>query len=200
MHLLLALLLSAAPAFALDVVPYQSGVAGKSVSVSTQGHDIPVQEFVNAILDGNTYPKTATYMGVTALLECRTLGRVDGYTVVYQRTGGNSLASSRHYVIALKVTKQTDTTAEIQWWLVKHTVNADGTFSGPYADTLNANRDKAVYTPYNHGTWRLDNNTDSIYYAAESDPGGSIPSFLVTQDAVMAFPLELMRVKWGITK
>lgn len=187
-------------ALALDVVPYQSGVAGKSTTVSTKGKDIPIEEFVNVIMNGSAYPKTASYMGVPALLECRTLERRDGYAVVYQRTGGNAMASSRQYVIALKVTKQTETMVEIQWWLVRHTVNADGTFTGPYADTLNANRDKAVYTPYNHGTWRLDNSTDSIYYAVESDPGGSIPSWLVTQDAVMAFPLELMKTKWGITQ
>jgi arylsulfatase A-like enzyme len=195
------LLLGAPSALAqsVELMPVQSGYQGRSTTVSTKGVDIPIDSFISAILDGNSYPKTATYFGVPALLECKTLAKLaDGTVIVYQRTGGNSLLSSRHYVIGLKVTKKTDTVAELQWYLVKHTQSADGSFSGPYASTLNANKDKAVYTPYNHGTWRYDKSAGTIYYAAESDPGGSIPSWAVSDAAVMAFPLELIRVKWGI--
>ncbi len=201
MHILLFLLLQlvVSPSFAQELVPVQPGYPGKAVTVSTNGKDIGVDSFIAAILDGNNYPKSATYFGVPALLDCRTLGRTsDGAVVVYQRTGGNSLLKSRHYVIAMKVTKRTDSLAEIQWFLVKHTINPDGSFAGPYADALNANKDNAVYTPYNHGTWRYDRTAGTITYAAESDAGGSIPSWAVSEAAVTAFPRELMRVRWGI--
>jgi hypothetical protein len=37
-----------------------------------------------------------------------------------------------------------------------------------------------------------------VTYTVSSDPGGSLPGFMTTQGAVMAFPLELLRVRWGI--
>lgn len=199
--LFLALTLSSPPALAqsVELMPVQSGYQGRSTTVSTKGANITTDAFIAAILDASNYPKSATYFGVPALTECRRLATLsDGTTIVYQRTGGNSLLQSRHYVIGLKVTKKTDTLAEIQWYLVKHTQNADGSFSGPYADALNAHKSDSVYTPYNHGTWRYDKTAGTITYACESDAGGSIPSWAVSESAVMAFPLELLRVKWGI--
>jgi hypothetical protein len=170
-----------------------------STVVSTKGAPISTADFVAAILDSEHYPMTASYMGVKALLECRTLEkRSDGYTVVYQRTGGNALVGSRHYVIALKVTEQTETRARIEWDLVAHTGGSGGApFVGPYASTLNAHTD-AVYTPFNTGSWLYDKTAGTVTYSAQSDAGGTVPGWLVSQDAVMAFPLELLKTKWGV--
>ena len=190
----------ASPAFAdtvMELVPVQSGFPGKSTTVSTGGANISTDAFVAAVMDGDHYPMTASYLGVKALLECRTLEkRSDGSVVVYQRTGGGMGVSSRHYVIALKVKQKTDTTAEVEWNLVKHTQSGK-TFTGPFASALNAHPD-AVWTAYNHGTWKYDRTKGTISYAAQSDPGGSVPDWLVSEKAVTAFPLELMRVKWGV--
>lgn len=199
--LLLALALSLAPpalAQDLPLVPANDPNAkGRSVTVSTQGVDITTADFAAAILDGSTYPMSASYMGVPALLECRTLDRrADGTVVVYQRTGGNALVSSRHYVIALKVAERSDTRVKVVWNLVQHT-QVNGRFEGPYATALNAHPE-AVYTPYNTGSWVYDRAAGTVTYSARSDPGGELPGWMVSEGAVMAFPLELLRVKWGI--
>ena len=168
-----------------------------STTVSTKGAAITPADFVKVILDCDRYPMTASYMGVKALLECRTLERrSDGYTVIYQRTGGNALVGSRHYVLALKVVEQSDTRARVEWDLVKHT-GAPGAFQGPYASALNAHPD-AVYTPFNTGGWTYDKAAGTVTYWAQSDPGGSVPGWLVSQEAVTAFPLELLKVRWGV--
>ncbi len=176
----------------------RTGIAKRmSTTVGTNGAPISTADFVAAILDCERYPMTASYMGVKALLECRTLEkRADGYTVVYQRTGGNALVGSRHYVIALKVTEQTDTRAKIEWDLVKHTGGNGAPFVGPYAAALNAN--EAVYTPFNTGGWTYDKAAGTVTYSAQSDPGGTVPGWLVSEAAVMAFPLELLKSKWGV--
>ncbi len=142
---------------------------------------------------------TASFFGVPALEESTTLAKLpDGSTIVYQRSGGNALLKSRQWVIQLKVMKRTATVGEVQWFLLKETVNADGSFSGPYSEKLNANRSDAVFTPYNHGTWRLDRAAATVMYAAESDAGGSIPSWAVSESAVLAFPREMMKVRLGV--
>ena len=195
-------LFTAAPAWAvapIELEPKQQGYKGKSITVSTKGADISTDAFAGAILDGDHYPMSASYLGVDALEECRTLERrADGTVIVYQRTGGNFAVSSRHYVLALKTVQETDDLAVVEWWLVKHTVGEDGSFTGPYADVLNKNRDDAVYTPYNHGQWRYDKAAGTISYSVESDPGGKIPDWMVSDAAVMAFPKELLKVKWGV--
>lgn len=201
--LLLALSLST-PAFAadasgLELVPVAAGYKGKATTVKTNGADISTDAFIAAIMDGDHYPMTATYMGVKALDVCKTLDRrPDGTVVVYQRTGGNFAIKSRQYVIALKVKEHTAERAEIEWNLVKHDV-VDGAFSGPYAAALNAQASSTAYTPYNHGTWRYDKTAGTISYAVQSDPGGNVPDWLVSEGAVMAFPLELLKVRWGVT-
>ncbi|MDP2310748.1 MAG: hypothetical protein Q8P18_32320 [Pseudomonadota bacterium] len=183
----------------MTLVPRTSTAKRMSTVVSTKGAPITTAEFVAAILDCEHYPMSASYMGVKALLECRTLEkRSDGYTVVYQRTGGNALVGSRHYVIAIKVTEQSDTRARIEWDLVTHAGGGSTPFVGPYAATLNAQEDP-VYTPFNTGSWLYDKAAGSVTYSAQSDPGGTVPGWLVSQDAVMAFPLELLKVKWGVT-
>lgn len=193
-------LLAAVPALAspdITLVPSSSSYKAMSTTVSTNGQFISPSSFASAILDGSHYPLTASILGVPALSECKTLEtRSDGYTIVYQRTGGNSLVKSRQYVIALKTVTLTDTKAVVQWDLVQHTFDGS-TYSGPYASALNAHPD-AVYTPYNHGRWSLDDTAGTVTYWVQSDPGGSLPSWLVNQDAVMAFPLELLKTKWGI--
>ena len=183
----------------IELVPRAGSTAKRmSTTVSTKGAAITPADFVKAILDCERYPMTASYMGVKALLECRTLERrSDGYTVVYQRTGGNALVGSRHYVIAIRVAEQSATKARIEWDLVKHAV-AGTTFTGPYASALNANP-TAVYTPFNIGGWTYDATAGTVSYWAQSDPGGTVPGWLVSQDAVMAFPLELLETRWGVT-
>lgn len=197
---LLACLLTAAPALAdtpLQTVPRSTNFKTKSISVPTKGADIPTSDFVTAIMDCKNYPMTATYMGVSALEECTTLEkRADGTSVIYQRTGGALGVSSRQYVLQLKVVKQTDTYVEIQWDLVQHTVSS-GVYSGPFADKLNKDKD-TVYTPYNTGGWKFDKAAGTINYWVTSDPGGSLPGFLQTDGAVMSFPKELMRTRWGV--
>lgn len=181
----------------VQLVPSASGYKTMSTTVATKGAAITTADFVAAIMDGDHYPMSASYMGVKALLECRSLEkRSDGSVVVYQRTGGAMGVSSRQYVILLKVVKQTDTAAEIQWELVQHSISGD-TYSGPFASALNAHKD-AVYTPYNRGGWKYDKTAGSITYWVTSDPGGSLPGFMQTQGAVTAFPLELLKVKWGV--
>ncbi|MFN7144126.1 MAG: hypothetical protein ACK4YP_10140, partial [Myxococcota bacterium] len=97
--LLVAAVHASAP---MELVSRSGSAKRMSTTVSTKGAAISTADFVKAIFDCERYPMTASYMGVKALLECRTLERrSDGYTVVYQRTGGNALVGSRHYVIAL---------------------------------------------------------------------------------------------------
>lgn len=181
----------------MELVSRSGNAKRMSTTVSTKGAPITTADFVKAILECEKYPMTASYMGVKALLECKTLERrSDGYTVIYQRTGGNALVSSRHYVIALRVVEQSDTKARIEWDLVKHG-GSTGAFTGPYAATLNARTD-AVYTPFNTGGWTYDKTAGTVSYWAQSDPGGTVPGWLVSQDAVMAFPLELLKARWGV--
>lgn len=192
---LIAAVYASAP---MTLVPRTGTAKRMSTVVNTQGAPIATADFVATILDCERYPMSASYMGVKALLECRTLERrSDGYTVVYQRTGGNALVGSRHYVIALKVTEHSDTRARIEWDLVSHTGGGATPFVGPYAATLNAHAD-TVYTPFNTGSWLYDKSAGTVSYQAQSDPGGTVPGWLVSQDAVMAFPLELLKVKWGV--
>lgn len=196
---MLAFVVALALAAPLELVPRGGNAKTMSTTVSTKGADISPADFTAAILDCDRYPLGASVMGVKALKFCKTLEkRSDGYTVIHQLTGGNSLVSSRQYVIALKVTTATDTRARIEWDLVKHSGTA-GSMTGPYAAALNA-QSGAVYTPYNTGGWDYDKAAGTIKYWAQSDPGGSVPGFLVSQDAVMAFPLELLKTKWGVGK
>jgi hypothetical protein len=191
---LVALALASPP---MELVPRGGTAKRMSTTVSTKGAPITTQDFAATILDCAKYPMTASYMGVKALLECKTLEkRGDGYTVVYQRTGGNALVGSRQYVLALKATELTDTKVKVEWDLVKHT-GEPGAMAGPYAAALNAHAD-AVYTPYNTGGWVYDKTAGTITYYVQSDPGGTVPGWLVSQDAVMAFPLELLEVRWGV--
>lgn len=190
------LLFSLAYAGSLDLVPRESSAKRMSTTVSTKGAPISTAEFVKAILDCDHYPLGASYMGVQALLECKSLGQAGDRSVVYQRTGGNALVGSRHYVIAVKVVENTDTKARVEWDLVKHG-GASGAWTGPYASALNAHPD-AVYTPFNTGGWVYDKVAGSISYFVQSDPGGTVPGWLVSQSAVMAFPLELLETRWGV--
>jgi hypothetical protein len=195
--LLLASIAAVHASAPMELVPRGGSAKRMSTTVSTKGAAITPADFVKVILDCDRYPMTASYMGVKALLECRTLERrSDGYTVIYQRTGGNALVGSRHYVLAMKVVEQSDTKARVEWDLVKHT-GTPGAFQGPYASTLNAHTD-AVYTPYNTGGWAYDKAAGTVTYWAQSDPGGSVPGWLVSQEAVTAFPLELLKVRWGV--
>ncbi len=195
----LALLcLPAVAAPAMDLVPRANG-GGKTMSttVQTKGADISTAAFVAAIMDCDHYPLGASVMGVKALIQCKTLEkRDDGYTVIYQLTGGNMLVSSREYVIAMKVVEQTADRARVEWDLVKHD-GAPGAMTGPYASALNAHAD-AVYTPYNTGGWTYDKTAGTIAYKVTSNAGGTVPDWLVSQDAVMAFPLELLKTRWGV--
>ncbi|MFZ5477651.1 MAG: hypothetical protein ACOZNI_12815 [Myxococcota bacterium] len=193
--LVLASLALASPP--MELVPRNGSAKRMTTTVSTKGAPISTKEFADVVLDCAKYPLTASYMGVKALLECKTLEkRGDGYTIVYQRTGGNALVSSRQYVLALRATELTDTKARVEWDLVKHT-GEPGSFTGPYAAALNAHAD-AVYTPSNTGGWVYDRTAGTITYYVQSDPGGTVPGWLVSQDAVMAFPLELLEVRWGV--
>lgn len=192
-------LASLALAQSIELVPLRSGIESRTTTVSTAGVDVSIDKFISAVLDASHYPMSASYFGVPALEESTTLAKLpDGSTVAYQRSGGNALLKSRQWLIQLKVTKRTETVGEVQWFLIKETVGADGSFTGPYAEKLNAHRDDAVFTPYNHGTWRLDRTAKTVMYAAESDAGGSLPSWAVSESAVLAFPREMMKVRLGV--
>ena len=192
------MLLALALAFAVDVVPRKSGVRTMQTTVSTGSVDVSTAAFTAAILDCAKYPLSAKYMGVQALVECKTLERLpDGSSVIYQRTGGNSLVSERQWVVLIRVREQSDSRARVDWDLVRHTVEGGKVTAGPYASVIAANP-KAVFTPYNAGSWQLDRAAKTVSYTVSSDPGGSLPGFMTTEGAVMAFPLELLRVRWGI--
>jgi hypothetical protein len=194
--MLLPSLAFAAPAF--ELLPREAGHRTMSITVSTRGKIIPIEAFTAAIRDCAQYPLTATYMGVLALVECKALDRLaDGSTVIYQRTGGNALVSGRHWVVQIRVREQTESRAKVTWDLVKHEVAGGRVSGGPFAAAPQAHPG-AVWTPYNAGTWTLDNTAGTVTYQVSSDPGGALPGFMTTQGAVMAFPLELLKVRWGI--
>ena len=196
--MLLLALSSALADTPVTLVPRGGADQWMKTTVSTKGASITPQAFASVILDGDSYPMSASYMGVDALEVCRTLEkRDDGSAVVYQRTGGNFVVKSRHYVILLKVTELTATDARIEWDLVQH-AGSGGSWQGPFASALNAAPD-AVYTPYNHGYWDYDQAAGTITYAVQSNPGGSVPDWMVSEAAVMAFPLELLDEKWDVT-
>lgn len=197
MHLILALVHPAPASEPLELVPRGGSHKRMATSVSTGGATITPAEFTATILDCSKYPLTASYMGVVALVECRSLEkRADGYRVVYQRTGGNAFVSSRHYVIALRVEEQTADKARVEWDLVKHEGSA-GAWTGPYASALNAHPE-AVLPTYNTGGWALDTVAGTIAYEVTSDPGGTVPGWMVSEGALLAFPLELLRARWGV--
>jgi hypothetical protein len=126
-------------ALAVDLVPRSTGHRTMSTTVSTEGRDVPIAEFTAAILDCSKYPLTATYMGVQALLECKTLERLaDGSTVIYQRTGGNALVAERQWVVQIRVKERTDVRARVDWDLVRHTVEGGKVTAGPYASVVQA--------------------------------------------------------------
>ena len=195
--LLVSLIAPVAADTPVELVPRGNADQWMQTTVSTKGAAITPDAFAAAILDGDSYPMSASYMGVDALEVCQTLERRDdGSAVVYQRTGGNFVVKSRHYVILLQVTELTATDARIEWDLVKHAGSA-GAWQGPFASALNGSPD-AVYTPYNHGYWDYDQAAGTITYAVQSNPGGSVPEWMVSEGAVMAFPLELLDQKWGV--
>lgn len=191
-------MLLASLALALDLVPREAGHRTIAATVSTGGRTVSPAEFTAALLDCAKYPLSATYMGVQALVECRTLAPANnGTAVIYQRTGGNALVAERHWVAQVRVKEQTDTRAVVEWDLVKHTIENGKVTAGPYASVVQAHP-SAVFTPYTTGSWVLDNVAGTVTYTVTSDPGGSLPGFMTTQGAVMAFPMEVLRVRWGI--
>ena len=196
-----AMLLSFAIAFAtpaFELVPRDTTHRTMSATVSTGGKEVTTAAFTAAVLDCDNYPLTAKYMGVQALVECRTLEKLaDGSAIIYQRTGGNSLVSGRQWVVQVRVKEQSDTVAKVSWDLVKHELTSGKVTGGPWAKEAQAHPE-AVWTPYNNGTWKLDTAAQTVTYVVSSDPGGSLPGFMTTQGAVMAFPLELLRVRWGV--
>lgn len=202
-RLLLAIALLSSTALAdtsITLVKQKPASAGHvKATVNVGGADIDPAVFAKTLLDCKNYPMTASYMGVDALVACDTLdsARSDGQSVIYQRSGGKFPISERHWVIALRVSELSADRAKVSWDLVQHTRSEDGAFAGPYAAKLNANPD-AVYTPYNSGYWEYDKAKGTITYSATSDPGGSVPSWMVGEGAALAFPKELLRVKFGV--
>jgi hypothetical protein len=169
-----------------------------TATVSTAGKEISTSAFAAAVLDCDNYPLSAKYMGVQALLECKTLAKLpDGSAIIYQRTGGNSLVSGRQWIVQVRVREQTESVVKVDWDLVKHEVAGTKVTGGPFAASAMAHPE-AVWTPYNNGTWKFDRAASAVTYVVTSDPGGSLPSFMTTQAAVMAFPLELLKVRWGV--
>ena len=181
----------------VETVPRATSYQKHQITVSTGGAPIATSDFVKVIMDCDSYPLTATYFGVRALEKCKTLDHLsDGSAIIVQRTGGKLGISSRHYVLQIRVVSQTEDRAEIQWDLVKNT-QSGSTYAGPYADALNADPD-AVYTPYNVGGWIYDKKAGNITYWVATDPGGSLPDFMQSEGALMAFPKELLKVRWGV--
>ena len=198
MHVLLLLWILGASAGTVELLPVEPGHQAISVTVSTGAGGPTTESFITAILDVDHYPLTASYMGVKAITASARLGTLsDGTVVLHQITGGNMLVHPRQYVTARQGMTRTDTVADVQLFLVKHTRTPDLTFPRPYADVLNAHREEAVYTPYTHGTWHYDRSAGTIRYSTESDAGGSLPSWAVSEAAVTAFPKELMKVRWA---
>lgn len=183
----------------LSLVPRRAGVRSHMSTFNVKGVDITTEDFVAAVFDCDNYPLSAVFAGIRALDECRTLERrADGSTVIYQRTGGTILLSPRQCVVRLKPISFTDTRAEIQWDLVQHAEDAEHRFTGPFATVLNAHASEAVYTPYNTGGWIYDKSAGTVSYWTAIDPGGMQPDYMQTDAANQAFPMELLRARWGI--
>lgn len=181
----------------VQLVVRDSTHAKRSMTVPVSGAISTTSEFVETILDCKKWPMMASYVGVRSLEECTELDRhPDGSTLLYQRTGTAMGVASRHSVLRYYVAKLTDSMAEVRWDLVYHKLD-EGRYQGPYSCTLEKHPE-AVYTPYNAGTWIFDRRAGTVVYRIARDPGGSIPGFMETDSAIMAFPKELLRTRWGI--
>lgn len=173
-----------------------------TINIGDKRKTLTTEAFRKVILDASHYPLSATYIWVTVLEESKLIGKQGEYYIVYQRTG----TPSRHYVIAMRVKEETADRVEIEWYLVKMKRDKQGNFTGPYSADLNKNREDAdpdnsedaVYTPYNHGGWIYDRKAGKITYHLDSDTGGSVPGWMVKKGALLAFPQELLKVKWKI--
>jgi hypothetical protein len=180
----------------VELVPPAAGHRTVSASLALGEANIAPAAFVEALLDCRAYPMSASYLGVRALEACQNLGRDGRYTLMYQRTGGNALIRSRHYVIAMEVVRLTEQRATVQWHLVRHD-RAGDQWTGPYAALLTSHPD-ATWTPYNEGTWDLDLSARALRYQAALDPGGAVPAWLVSEAAVLAFPRALLASRFGV--
>lgn len=181
---------------AVELVPEAPGHRAVSASLALGEASVAPAAFVEALLDCRTYPMSASYLGVRALEACQNLGRDGRYTLMYQRTGGNALIRPRHYVIAMEVTRLTEQRATVAWHLVRHDRTGEQ-WTGPYAALLSAHP-QATWTPYNAGTWDLDLSARALRYHAESDPGGTVPAWLVSEAAVLTFPRALLEARFGV--
>lgn len=185
-----------------EAIELQTTRTPKSIKLSGSvniGHkDISTADFRGVILDANNYPMSATYMGVNTLEACKALGQNGDYTIVYQRTGAMWPVDPRQYVIAMNVKSETKDRVEIEWNLVRIPTDNNGNYIGIYSADLNEHKDDAVYTPFNHGSWVYDRKLKKITYTLDSDTGGTLPDWMKTKGAMMAFPTELLKVKWHI--
>ena len=148
---------------------------------------LSVPQFKQAIFAANSYPLTATYMGVPAITESRVLTAGDP-AVVYQRTGGNALIAPRHYVIAMKTTQETEDFIKIECNLLP---------PAKYSQLLGQHPDH-IYMRSSHLEWIYDKKAKTITYSLAADSGGNIPSWMVNRSALMAFPKEFLKVNFGI--
>lgn len=177
-----------------------------TINIGDKRKTLTTEDFRKVILDASHYPLSATFRFFKTLEASKLIGRQGDFYIVYQRTGGALGVSSRQYVIAMRVKEETADRVEIEWYLVKMQRDKQGNFTGPYSADLNKNREDAepdnsedaVYTPYNHGGWIYDRKAGKITYHLDSDTGGSLPGWMVSKGALLAFPQELLKVKWKI--
>ncbi len=148
---------------------------------------LSIAQFKTAIFAANSYPLTASYLGVPAITESRVLVAGEP-AVVYQRTGGNAVVAPRHYVIAMKTAQETADFIKIECDLLP---------PDNYSQLLAQHPDH-IYMRYSHLEWIYDKKAGTITYSLAADSGGNIPGFLVTRSALMAFPKEFLKVKFGI--
>lgn len=170
------------------------GARDATVTVSVDPAKAPtIQKFIDVILDANKYPRTGTYgvsiASVQVLSECRKIGQVGGYHLVYQKVAGN-----RHYVIAMTVSHRDDDTVIIKWNGVQ-----ESKLTPKEKSELAKNPEPdPVYPPWIEGHWLYSHKDRTITYHVSSVPGGYVPSGVTPTGAALVFPKELIKTHgWG---
>jgi len=151
-------------------------------------------DFSKVILDADNYPLDAKVFFTKLLLNCELLEKEGPYYIVYQRTSGGPTAANRHYVIALREVEMSDTKTKIEWYNIPE---SEARARYPQAMAKDA---KAVYTPYNHGSWVYDKSGKTLTYNLDLDFGGSVPGVISNNIGGLlgAYPKHLLKTKFDI--
>ncbi|MBU0505254.1 hypothetical protein KJ708_04600 [bacterium] len=152
-----------------------------------------IDQFIDVIFDGDSYPLDAKYMDADVLLDSYNLGLEQGYELIYERTAPPPGGKSRHFIMAMRVVQESDKRVRIDW----HSLSED--YALDHFPAVFAADPEAIYTPYNHGSWTLDlGDKPKITYQFDVDPGGRVPLWMIPEDMLLAFPKKVLSANWGI--